>query len=157
MEADDVIATLARRGEERGLMSSICTADKDARQLISDHDPDPQPAQEQGARRRRLEDDWGIRPDQVVDFLALTGDTVDNVPGVPGIGEDFAAKFLKEFGTLDNLLANVGQVKGPKKKENLREHAETARLARTLVTLATTSRWRSTGTRSRPSPPTSRP
>ncbi len=82
-----------------------------------------------------LEKDWGIRPDQVVDFLALTGDTVDNVPGVPGIGEGFAATFLKQFGTLDNLLANVDQVKGPKKQQSLREHAETARRARRLVTL----------------------
>ena len=82
-----------------------------------------------------LEKDWGIRPDQVVDFLALTGDTVDNVPGVPGIGEGYAATFLKEFGTLDQLLANVGRVKGPKKQQSLREHAETARRARQLVTL----------------------
>ena len=63
-----------------------------------------------------LEKEWGIRPDQVVDFLSLTGDTVDNVPGVPGIGEGFASTFLKQFGTLDNLLANVNQVKGPKKQ-----------------------------------------
>ena len=78
-----------------------------------------------------LEKDWGIRPDQVVDFLALTGDAVDNVPGVPGSAEGFAATLLKEFGTLDNLLANVDQVKGPKKQQSLREHAETARRART--------------------------
>ena len=61
------------------------------------------------------EEDWGIRPDQVVDYLALTGDSVDNVPGVPGIGPGFASTFLKEFGTLDNLLANPDRVKGPKK------------------------------------------
>jgi DNA polymerase-1 len=82
-----------------------------------------------------LEKDWGIRPDQVVDFLALTGDSVDNVPGVPGIGAGYAATFLKEFGTLDALLAHPERVKGPKKQQALREHAETARRARRLVTL----------------------
>src|SRR5271156_5814510 len=82
-----------------------------------------------------LEKEWGIRPGQVVDFLSLTGDTVDNIPGVPGVGEGFAATFLKQFGTLDNLLDNVSQVKGPKKQQSLREHKETARRARELVRL----------------------
>ena len=93
-----------------------------------------------------LEKDWGIRPDQVVDFLALTGDSVDNVPGVPGIGAGFASTFLKEFGTLDNLLANVDAGQGAQ------EAAEPARARRDgppgpeLVAFATTCRWRSTGT-----------
>ena len=65
----------------------------------------------------------------------LTGDSVDNVPGVPGIGPGFASTFLKEFGTLDNLLANPGRVKGPKKQQALREHKETALRARELVAL----------------------
>ncbi len=135
MEADDIIATLARRGEERGMDVFICTADKDARQLISDH------VRVLNLRKNAVIDapallgEWGIRPDQVVDFLALTGDSVDNVPGVPGIGGVFAANFLKEFGTLDTLLDNIEKVKGPKKQQNLREHAETARRARLLVTL----------------------
>jgi len=135
MEADDLIATLTRRGEERGLDVVIVTADKDARQLISEQ------VRLLNLRKNRLIDaevlkeEWGIRPDQVVDFLALTGDSVDNVPGVPGIGEGFAASFLKEFGTLDELLKHVDRVKGPKKQQSLREHAETARLARRLVTL----------------------
>ncbi|MGZ3353254.1 MAG: DNA polymerase I [Isosphaeraceae bacterium] len=135
MEADDIIATLARRGEERGMDVSICTANKDARQLLSDH------VRILNLRKNAVIDapallkEWGIRPDQVVDFLALTGDSVDNVPGVPGIGEGFASTFLKEFGTLDSLLQNIAKVKGPKKQQSLREHAETARRARMLVTL----------------------
>lgn len=135
MEADDVIATLARRAEERGLDVFIVTADKDARQLISEH------VRILNLRKNKIIDaaellkEWGIRPDQVVDFLALTGDTVDNVPGVPGIGEGFATTFLKQFGTLDALLANINQVKGPKKQQSLREHADTARRARQLVSL----------------------
>jgi len=135
MEADDIIATLARRGEERGMDVSICTADKDARQLLSDH------VRILNIRKNAVIDapallkEWGVRPGQVVDFLALTGDSVDNVPGVPGIGEGFASTFLKEFGTLDSLLQNIAKVKGPKKQQSLREHAETARRARMLVTL----------------------
>jgi DNA polymerase-1 len=134
MEADDVIATLARRGEERGLDVTICTADKDARQLLTDHIRILNLRKNAVMDAAALEKEWGIRPDQVVDFLALTGDSVDNVPGVPGIGPGFASTFLKQFETLDNLLASVDQVKG-KKQQSLREHAETARRARRLVAL----------------------
>jgi DNA polymerase-1 len=135
MEADDIIATLARRGEGRGMDVTICTADKDARQLISDHVRILNLRKNSFMDAAALESEWGIKPDQVVDFLALTGDTVDNVPGVPGIGPGFASTFLKEFGTLDRLLENVEKVKGPKKQQSLREHAETARRARRLVIL----------------------
>jgi DNA polymerase I len=135
MEADDVIATLTRRAEERGFDVFIVTADKDARQLISEQVRILNLRKNKLMDAVELEKEWGIRPDQVVDFLSLTGDTVDNVPGVPGIGEGFASTFLKQFGTLDNLLDNVSQVKGPKKQQSLREHKETARRARELVRL----------------------
>ncbi len=135
MEADDIIATLARRAEERGLDVFIVTADKDARQLISEQIRILNLRKNKIIDAAELEKEWGIRPDQVVDFLSLTGDAVDNVPGVPGIGEGFATTFLKQFGTLDALLANVNQVKGPKKQQSLRDHAETARRARRLVSL----------------------
>ena len=135
MEADDVIATLARRGEERGLDVFICTADKDARQLISDQIRIFNLRKKKVIDAPALEEDWGIRPDQVVDFLALTGDTVDNVPGVPGIGEDSPPRSSRSSARSTNLLANVDKVTGPKKQQNLREHAETARLAAQLVAL----------------------
>jgi DNA polymerase I len=135
MEADDIIATLTRRAEERGLEVVIVTADKDARQLISEQVRILNLRKNKFIDAAELDKEWGVRPDQVVDFLALTGDSVDNVPGVPGVGEGFASTFLKEFGTLDHLLANLGRVKGPKKQQSLREHAETARRARTLVRL----------------------
>ncbi len=135
MEADDVIATLTRRGVEQGLDVYIVTSDKDARQLIGDHVRLLNLRSKKEMDAAALEADWGIRPDQVVDFLALTGDSVDNVPGVPGIGPGYAATFLKEFGTLDALLAHPERVKGPKKQKALREHAETARRARQLVIL----------------------
>jgi DNA polymerase-1 len=135
MEADDVIATLARRGEERGLDVFIVTTDKDARQLISDRIRLLNLRTKKEMDAAALEKDWGIRPDQVVDFMALTGDTVDNVPGVPLIGQVNASALIKEFGTLDRLLDEVDRVKGPKKQQSLRDHAGTARRARSLVKL----------------------
>ncbi|WP_165220313.1 DNA polymerase I [Aquisphaera insulae] len=135
MEADDVIATLARRGEERGLDVLICTADKDARQLLTDHIRILNLRKNAIMDIPALEKEWGLRPDQVVDFLSLTGDSVDNVPGVPGIGPVTATALLRQFDTLENLLAGIDQVKGAKKQQSLREHAETARRARRLVAL----------------------
>jgi DNA polymerase-1 len=135
MEADDVIATVARRAEGRGLDVFIVTSDKDARQLIGDHTRILNLRNKKVMDAAALETEWGIRPDQVVDFLSLTGDSVDNVPGVPLIGPVNASALIKEFGTLDRLLDNVDRVKGPKKQQSLRDHAETARRARTLVTL----------------------
>ncbi|WP_337176502.1 DNA polymerase I [Paludisphaera sp.] len=135
MEADDVIATLARRGEERGLDVYICTSDKDARQLISDHVRILNLRKNSVMDAEGLEKEWGIRPSQVVDYLSLTGDAVDNVPGVPGVGPVLASGYLRQFGDLETLLANPDKVKGPKKQQALRDHAEAARRARSLVAL----------------------
>ncbi len=135
VEADDVIATLTRKGVEQGFDVVVVTADKDARQLIGDHVKLLNLRKNQLMGAAELEADWGVRPEQVVDFLSLTGDSVDNVPGVPGIGPGFAASFLKEFGSLDAILANVDRVKGAKKQESLRASGDKARLARRLVTL----------------------
>ncbi len=134
-EADDVIATLARHGAERDLDVFVCTADKDARQLIDDR------IKIYNARKQTVLDadallaDWGVRPDQVVDYLAMTGDAVDNVRGVPGVGPKTAAKLLQEFGTLDAILANPDKAAGKKVQQALRDHGDTARKARTLVAL----------------------
>jgi DNA polymerase-1 len=135
VEADDVIATLARRGEEQGLDVFICTADKDARQLLGDHIRIYNLRKQSVLDVAALKADWGVTPGQVVDLLALAGDTSDNVPGVPGIGLKTGAKLLEEFGTLEALLASTDKVAGAKRKENLRTFAETARLARRLVVL----------------------
>jgi DNA polymerase-1 len=135
-EADDVIATLARVGTGRGLDVYICTADKDARQLLDEHTFVYNLRKGQVLDVEGLKADWGVRPDQVVDLLALSGDAVDNVPGVPGIGLKTGAKLLEEHGDLESLLqaAGSGQVAG-KKGESLRSHAEVARRGRTLITL----------------------
>ena len=134
-EADDVIASLARRGEERGLDVVICTADKDARQLLNEHVHVFNIRKQEVLDVAALQADWGIRPDQVVDLLSLTGDAVDNVPGVPGIGLKTGAKLIEEFDTLDGVLANVSKISGAKRKENLVAFADVARRARELITL----------------------
>src|SRR5206468_26557 len=85
--------------------------------------------------RAALKKDWEVEPEQVVDLQALVGDSVDNVPGVPGIGLKTAAKLLQEFGTLDNILANIDRIPGAKKQENLRLFSEKVQLSRQLVRL----------------------
>lgn len=136
-EADDVLATLARRGAAAGYDVILCTSDKDARQLLTD------PAiRLLNLRKGQIIDaaahraEWGIGPERVVEALALTGDAVDNVPGVPGIGLKTAVKLLNEFGTLDQLLeaARAGRVPG-KKGQALVEHAEALDRARRLIQL----------------------
>jgi len=134
-EADDVLATLAMQTVAGGGDCTIATSDKDARQLLGPHVSLLNLRTNQPLRTEELAAEWGIRPDQVVDFLALVGDAVDNVPGVPGIGPKIAAELLQQHGTLDALLANVESVSGTKRKENLRAHGDTARAGRELIRL----------------------
>ncbi len=135
-EADDIMATLARAGSARGLDVYLCTADKDCRQLLDGHVRLYNLRKRQEFGPAELLADWGVRPDQVVDFQSLVGDSVDNVPGVPGIGEKTAAKLLQQFDTLENLLANIDEVAGAKKQEALRASVATLPLTRKLVRLA---------------------
>ena len=134
-EADDVIATLARRAVEKGLDVVICTADKDARQLLDPHTRILNLRKNEFMDVEGLKLDWGVRPDQVVDTLALTGDAVDNVPGVPGIGLKTAVGLLQEFDTIEGIMANLDKVSGAKRKQNLLDHAETVKQGRRLITL----------------------
>lgn len=134
-EADDVIATLTRQAVDVGFQVRIVTSDKDARQLLG-----PQ-VQIYNLRKDTYLDesglllDWGIRPDQVVDFQSLVGDSVDNVPGIPLVGPKKAAGMLKEFGTLENVLANADKAAGAKLRENLKTYSDQAYLSRQLVRL----------------------
>ncbi|MFH1919491.1 MAG: DNA polymerase I [Planctomycetota bacterium] len=134
-EADDVMATLARIVEERGGECCLVTSDKDCRQLITDR------VKLYNIRKDRLYDrdaltaEWGIAPEQVVDFQALVGDSVDNVPGVPLIGPKFARQLLETYGTLEEVLAHAGEVSGTKRKQNLIDGREQALLSRKLVRL----------------------
>jgi DNA polymerase-1 len=136
-EADDVIATVATTAAKRGLDVYVCTSDKDCRQLIGDQVRLYNLRKKEVMDRDALMRDWCIRPEQVIDLQALVGDSVDNVPGVPGIGLKTGAKLLQEYGTIDNLLAHIDQLAGAKVKENLRAAGEKLRLSRLLVRLET--------------------
>jgi len=136
-EADDVIATLAASGAQRGMDVLICSSDKDCRQLINDRVKIYSLRKRQIFDREALEKDWGIRPDQVIDLQSMVGDSVDNVPGIPGIGLKTAAKLLQEYDTLDNVLAHVDEIAGAKRQENLRGAGEVIARSRQLVRLAT--------------------
>jgi len=137
-EADDCLATLARRAEENGLEVLILSGDRDLLQLVS---PDIRvliprkgisdlATYDEAAVRER----FGLSPEQLVDMKALSGDPSDNIPGVPGIGEKTASKLISEYGSLENLLARSEEVPG-KAGALLREHRESALLGRKLVTL----------------------
>jgi DNA polymerase-1 len=133
-EADDVLATLARLCDEAGAHCYLVTGDKDCRQLITDRVAVYNIRKDEIFGVEALRNEWGIRPDQVVDFQALVGDKVDNVPGVPTIGPKTAQTLLEQYGTLDEVLAHASEVPGAKGKK-LVEGQELARLSRELVRL----------------------
>lgn len=137
VEADDVIATLARDAAGRGHDVLICTSDKDCRQLLSERVRIYNLRKREEFGRAELLTDWGITPEQVVDLQTLVGDSVDNVPGVPGIGVKTAAKLLQEFGTLEKLLNNIDKVSGVKRQQELRAFLPRFATSRQLVELKT--------------------
>jgi DNA polymerase-1 len=138
-EADDIMATVAAEAVERGHDVVLCTSDKDCRQLLSDRVSIRNLRKGETLDAAGLMADWGVRPDQVVDFQALVGDSVDNVPGVPGCGPKTATKWLKEYGTLDNIIANADKLGGPKLRDALKASIASGDLQRckTLVKLRT--------------------
>src|ERR671924_590485 len=138
-EADDVIAALVEQARDRGIKVMVVTGDRDAYQLV-----------DEGVRimttsrgitdtrvydRDGVVERYGIPPELIPDFIGLKGDTSDNIPGVPGIGDKTAAQLLQRFGSLEDVLANVDQISGAKRKQNLTEHAEDARISKQLATL----------------------
>jgi DNA polymerase-1 len=138
-EADDIIATLARQADAEGRELVIVTGDRDALQLVTEHVSVM--SNTRGITEVKMYDPaavverFGVVPRLIPDLIGLKGDTSDNIPGVPGIGEKTAAQLLAEFGSLEEVLAGVDRVKGPKRQELLREHAETARLSKRLAIL----------------------
>ncbi|MGI9428042.1 MAG: DNA polymerase I [Bythopirellula sp.] len=134
-EADDVLATVARICDEQAAHCLVVTGDKDCRQLITDRVSILNIRKDSLYDAAALLDDWGIRPDQVVDFQSLVGDKVDNVPGVPLIGPKIAQELLATYGSLEAVLDNAENVKGAKRKQNLQEYREQALLSRKLVEL----------------------
>ncbi len=134
-EADDVIATVVAAAENRDMDVCIVTNDKDARQLLGPRVRIYHVRKNQYLDEAGLLADWGVRPDQVIDFQSLVGDAVDNVPGVPLVGPKKASALLSKFQTLEEVLAHADEAPGAKLRENLKTHAEQARLSRNLVHL----------------------
>ncbi|MCK4249626.1 MAG: DNA polymerase I, partial [Candidatus Omnitrophica bacterium] len=134
-EADDIIATLAVQGDKRGMEVYIVTADKDALQLVNDNIKVYNPyKQDLVYDIEQVRQRYGSGPEAVVEIMSLSGDSADNVPGVPGIGDKTAANLIKEYKTLDLLLSHVDEIKG-KTGQKLKEYADQARLSHKLVTL----------------------
>src|SRR5258706_2397546 len=134
VEADDVIATLAEQAKARGWSSVISTGDKDLTQLVDAQVLWVNTMSNEKLDRAGVEKKFGVPPEKIVDFLALTGDTVDNVPGVEGVGPGFAAKWLNQFHSLDNLMKSAESVPGVR-GENLRKALDWLPKARELVTV----------------------
>ena len=138
-EADDLIGTIAKQAEKQNYQVFMVTPDKDFAQLVSENIFMYKPA-----RMGNGIEIWGIpevlakfeidRPEQVIDFLGMMGDAADNIPGLPGVGEVTAKKLLKEFGSMENLLANTDKLKG-KMKDNIEANKEKGLLSKTLATI----------------------
>ena len=134
VEADDVIGTLAVEAGKSGLRTVIASSDKDLAQLVTD---DVEMLDEQKGQfigPQQVKEKYGVPPHQIIDFLSLVGDSSDNIPGVPLVGKKTAAKWLSEFGSLDNIVDNAGSFTG-KTGDNLRNSLEQLELAKQLVTL----------------------
>ena len=134
-EADDVLATLAAQVEQAGGRAIIVTSDKDCRQLITDKVLIYNIRKQEVFDAAKLHEVWGIRPDQVVDFQAMVGDAVDNVPGIPLIGPKIAQQLLAQFDNLARILDNPHAVAGTKRAENIRDSRDKAMLSRDLCRL----------------------
>ncbi|UJA20457.1 DNA polymerase I [Thermoleophilia bacterium SCSIO 60948] len=138
-EADDVIATLTRQASEAGHKVMIVSGDRDVYQLVGDRVrvmttsrgvTDTKTYDTKGVVER-----YGVRPDQVPDLIGLRGDTSDNIPGVPGIGDKTAAQLLQKYETVEGVLDSIDEISGAKRKQNLTEHADDARVSKQLATM----------------------
>ncbi|RCL00050.1 MAG: DNA polymerase I [Candidatus Tokpelaia sp. JSC188] len=134
-EADDIIATYARQATETGANVTIISSDKDLMQLINDRISMYDSVKDQQISIPEVVEKWGVFPENMVDFQAMTGDPTDNVPGIPGIGPKIAAQLIERFGDLDTLLTRVEEVSQKKRRENIMAYAEQARISRQLVQL----------------------
>ena len=134
-EADDIIGTIAKEIEKMGIDIVIVTGDKDMFQLITDHITVLDTMKDEKYGIKEVIDRFGVEPHRLVDVMGLAGDTSDNIPGVPGIGEKTAVELIKKFGTMEDLFNNVSQVQGKRRQENLLEYEEQARLSKDLATI----------------------
>ena len=136
-EADDLIGTLARQAEVAGYHVVMVTGDKDFLQLVTEKTRLWDPMKELETGPEEVREKFGLEPADLVDVMGLSGDTSDNVPGVPGIGPKTAAKLIRDFGSMEKLYENVETIKAKKQKENLTSYRDQAFLSRELVTIRT--------------------
>ncbi|WP_371038263.1 DNA polymerase I [Rhodosalinus sp. FB01] len=134
-EADDIIATLACRARDAGARVTIVSSDKDLMQLVGEGVEMFDAMKNRRIDREGVEEKFGVPPEKVVDVQALAGDSIDNVPGAPGIGVKTAALLVNEFGDLETLLERAEDIKQPKRRQTLIEHADQIRLSKKLVEL----------------------
>jgi DNA polymerase-1 len=135
-EADDIIATYARRAAAEGAAVTIVSSDKDLMQLVDERIAMFDGMKGKPIGRDEVIEKFGVGPEKVVDVQALAGDSVDNVPGAPGIGIKTAAQLIEEFGDLETLLARAAEIRQPKRRQTLIDNAEQIRISKQLVTLA---------------------
>jgi DNA polymerase-1 len=139
-EADDVIATIAEQAKERGIPVMVVSGDRDVYQLVGDGirvmSTSRGVTETKIYDREAVIERWGVPPEAVPDLIGLKGDSSDNIPGVPGIGEKTAAALLGEYGDLEQVLASIDSISGKKRKENLTNHADDARVSRDLATMS---------------------
>ncbi len=137
-EADDVIATLATRADEAGIKTTIVSTDRDAFQLVTDNVTlmmTPRGVSDVNVYTpERVEARYGIRPDQIPDFIGLKGDTSDNIPGIPGIGDKTGGQLIAQYGSLEEVIAHADELT-PARRRNIQEHAEQARVSKELATM----------------------
>lgn len=138
-EADDVIASLVAEARRRSISTVVVTGDRDAYQLVADGvavmSTGRGISETKVYDREGVKERYGVYPELVTDLMGLRGDTSDNIPGVPGIGEKTAAALLEQFGSLEEILDNIDEVSGAKRKQNLTEFAEDARISKELATM----------------------
>jgi DNA polymerase I len=134
-EADDLIATYARHAREAGAVVTIVSSDKDLMQLVGRNVTMLDPIKNRPIGDAEVRERFGVGPDKVVDVQALCGDSIDNVPGVPGIGVKTAAELITTYGDLETLLARAGEIKQPKRRQSLIDNEAKARLSKELVKL----------------------
>jgi DNA polymerase-1 len=136
-EADDILATVARMVEQAGGDCLLVTGDKDCRQLISDRVGVFNIRKNLIFDAAALHEEWGIRPEQVVDFQTLVGDAVDNIPGAPGIGDKGAKDLIERFGSVEAALERAAEIEKKTHRESLQNNAERVRMSKRLATIAT--------------------
>jgi DNA polymerase I len=136
IEADDVIGTLAHQAEQLGMTTLVSTGDKDLAQLVNDHITLINTMTGVILDRNGVIQKFNVPPERIIDYLALIGDSVDNIPGIPNVGPKTAVKWLQEYGSLDEIVNHALQIKG-KVGENLRQHLDKLPLSKQLVTILT--------------------